>query len=735
MSALPLRFRSLGRSFQPVISDAAALAKVPELEDAYWVASAATVDTLRADPGLLALLDSDADGRIRSDELRAAIRWLFATLRDEQAIVQGLDVLRLASVRGDAADGPAILAAARRMLRPEDPADRIGLARVREVRAAQEASGLSEAGRVPPVAAGEDAALKDWLAHVAATTGGVPHPSGEAAVTADCIARFRAEGEAWLAWHDQGRLPDGPASSTLLPLGDGTAAAAAAIDALRAKLDQYFLLCDTLSLDAALAERAWIDAGGADLLDAEVTRALLLRAPLARPRVDGLLDLDGAINPAWRAAVAELRRAALDPLLGGSPTLSRARWEEVQAKVQPWRDWQAARPAEAVAAPGAEVLRARLADAGLEEKARALLAESEAAAAELSGVRLVEKLLLFQQGLFALANSMVAMPDLYSERGPLFGQGRLVMDGREFHFAVHVNDAGRAERFASQSPLFIMFVRVGPTAGSLTRELMIPVTAGERGNLTEGMWGVFFDRDGSEHHAQVRKIASSPISIKEALLAPFRKVSETVQAMADKAAAEKTSSMDAQLTTASEKAVTQATTATEKTLAAGEAARTGEAAVTTAAASEAAPAASKPASSGMAGQLPMLAAGAGVALAAVSSAIGYLVEVIWSGAGSLASAITALPLVQALPEGALTAVQVASVPVALIVILLAMVLVPFLIYALPISIATWLRLRRRDLATLLEGSGWAINSRLFLSKEQAGRFTRAPTVPPTSLVR
>jgi hypothetical protein len=71
--------------------------------------------------------------------------------------------------------------------------------------------------------------------------------------------------------------------------------------------------------------------------------------------------------------------------------------------------------------------------------------------------------------------------------------------------------------------MYVMFVDVGVEAGKWTEQVAVPVTAGEAGHLIEGMWGVFFDTEGKELHAKVNKIAASPISIKEALLAPFRR--------------------------------------------------------------------------------------------------------------------------------------------------------------------------------------------------------------------
>lgn len=45
----------------------------------------------------------------------------------------------------------------------------------------------------------------------------------------------------------------------------------------------------------------------------------------------------------------------------------------------------------------------------------------------------------------------------------------------------------------------------------------------------------------------------------------------------------------------------------------------------------------------------------------------------------------------------------------------------------PVAILAWIRLRQRDLSSILEGSGWAINARMRLTRIQANNFTIRPT--------
>jgi hypothetical protein len=45
----------------------------------------------------------------------------------------------------------------------------------------------------------------------------------------------------------------------------------------------------------------------------------------------------------------------------------------------------------------------------------------------------------------------------------------------------------------------------------------------------------------------------------------------------------------------------------------------------------------------------------------------------------------------------------------------------------------WLKLRKRDVSTLLEASGWAFNVRIYLRRNLSHRFTRVPPLPTGSV--
>ena len=65
--------------------------------------------------------------------------------------------------------------------------------------------------------------------------------------------------------------------------------------------------------------------------------------------------------------------------------------------------------------------------------------------------------------------------------------------------------------------------------------------------------------------------------------------------------------------------------------------------------------------------------------------------------------------------------------------ILTVIVVALLVVAIPTLIIAWVKLRRRDLSAILEGSGWAINARMRLSRAQSRTFTQRPAYPFGSL--
>ncbi len=677
-------FRRIGRTYHLRIDGPEDLRRVPDLDEALWVATRAPVSSLSCDLTFLRLIDTAGDGEIRSTELAAAIRWLFETLHDPSGIAAGNTTLELAAIRTDTADGANILDSARQILvllgTPEET--RITLDQVRQA------------------AQSEEQEAHDFIAAIVGET-------GDSAFVADTasLATILDSAGAYLDWRKR----------AVSPLGSDTADAWAIVQRLRAKIDQYFALAHIKRFDPRLRD-ALVAAPGeltpADIATAEQIAALIAEAPLAEPTQDGTLDLTAPIHPDFARDLEQLRTRVLVPVLGEDPaSLDQARWQTVQAYLAPYGAWLASSPGTFEGAKWGR-LRAFLDDPENVAVLGQLAARREVRAEALDRVNLIEKLILYQAWMLPLANSFVSFPDLYDpQRLALFEIGWLVIDGREFHLAVKVRDRAEHVAVSSQGNMFVLYVDVSQFGGKILYQVAVPVTSGGRGKLHPGKRGIFHEvashgssaadkpRGGSAADkprgcsaadkprgcrsldAVVVWIVENPISIREAVGAPFARLGKAL-----------TGKIEA-LTSAAEERLQVAGTDTL-----GSVGDTLGAAKSAARAAPA-PAAPVPAAAGSLQARAGLLAGGGIAIAALGSSAAFVIKAIseldWSE----------------------RVVGLIGTPLAVVSL---------------VFISALMKLRRRDLSTLLEGAGWAINLPMRLTRRQRHSFTRRPSRPTVS---
>ncbi len=657
-----MTFRRYGSSYHLLIETAEDLAQAAELDEAHWIATNAPVKTINCDETFLKLLDLDGGGRLTSREVKTAIRWLLEVLSDRQGVSDRSSVLRLDAINSSCEAGRRVHAAARKILSRSAgrDGDEIALETVRQVKAQVEASPVSEAGVVLPEAA-EDEQVQQFIADVIAATGGAAHPGGDQGVGGRQLEEFLTAAAAQLDWKRRGALPASQARTDICPLGEQTAVAHATVSALRGKIDQYFAQCEAAALDQRFIQRmGWTEAELKDLDfdDPTVIEEVLNKAPIARANAQRELRFDEPINPYYAESLAQFGKQVLEPVLGRSgPTMSAGDWQKIKAVFAAHQAWLDAKPSSNVEALGAEKLRAYL-DGPFADAVRGLIDDSAQAALELDNIRLVEKLILYQGNLIDLANNFVSFPHLYDpHRRAMFEVGTLVMDGRRFSLAVKVEDRARHADVAKSSNMYVLYVEVAG-AGDSSYEVAVPVTAGGAGNLCIGKRGVFYDLLSRECDARVVQIIENPISTREALLSPFRRLGRLVTGKIESFAAGAEKKLEARTSTA---------------------------------VSQAAPAGR---TSGLAAGGMLM--GAGVAVAALGSAVAYVTKTL-AGLSGWTVGIAILGAV--------------------------------LVVALPTAIIATLKLRRRDLSAILEGSGWAINARMRLSRKQQRFFTQRPRYP------
>jgi hypothetical protein len=528
----PSLFNKLGDSYHFRIENQHDLAKVLDLDEALWIATTAPSSTLKTDAAFLEHLDSDQDKRIRAEEIKDGIRYLFEQLSDHSSIRENNTSLPLSAVNENSEIGRRIRGSAEKILkRLEQAPTTITLDQVRTIKQEVLEGGLDQAGVVLPEATDEER-IRVFIEDVVATVGGADHPSGSQGVDLKSLQNFMTQCGAYLDWRLEAGAIGTEDVTEILVLGPATGRRYALFQKLRNKLYQYFLLCDIKRLNPDLLERAVNNPevnAAYNLMNIDDAESYLGSAPLSMLEHDGSLDLKGEINPYFIEDLREFAEHIVKPLLGAETTrLDKEGFTTLQQLFKPYKKWMDRKPATAVENLGDHTLQRYAEDASLKTTIEELIDKSHQTAIILENLYEVERLILYQAHMLPLVNSFVSFPYLYDpERRALFEEGTLVMDGRHFTMAVKVEDRQRHIATCKGSNIFVLYCELFGKDGSKLHEIAVPVTAGNRGTLQLNKWGIFNDLSGNELHAKVVDIVENPISVSEAVIDPFMRLKTT----------------------------------------------------------------------------------------------------------------------------------------------------------------------------------------------------------------
>jgi len=657
------RFFKAGGLDQVLLRSGDDIAQLSALDQKLWTALSCPTKGIRFDAKTLGWLDTDNDGRIRVPELLAAIAWIAARLTSLDTLLDGADSLRLSAINGATPEGAALLANAKRILAnlKKGSAEAITLADVADTAKIFAETHFNGDGIVPADAA-SDPEVRQAIAEIIDAFGAETDRSGKPGVNQAKTDAFFAAATAYLDW--SARAAADPA---VLPLGEQTAAAAAALAAVRAKLDDYFTRCRLSAFDArAAAPLSRTDADFAALADRELTDALpaLAAFPISKIAPGRDVPLLDNVNPYWAAALATFQRTAVDPLLGDSHTsLSAAEWETLKARLAPYEAWAAAKAGTQVEKLGVARL-TQLVSGKTHAAIAGLIAQDAALEAENAQIAEVEKLLRYHAHLATLLNNFVNMSRLYDPKAcAIFRVGTLYMDARACNLCFHVDDVGAHAAQAAASKCCLAYCALTRPGTKENRMVCAVFTSGFAQTLWVGRNGIFYDLDGKDWDATIVKMIDNSISIKEAFWEPWRKIAAMAGSQIKKVLAAK---QDAALANAAKKIETIGTAPAEP---------------------------------------PKKMEGA--ALASSVAALGIAVGLIGSAIGGIVGVIVGMPLWKT------------------VLGLFAVVL----IVSCPSMILTWFKLRARNLAPILNACGWAVNRNLRLSLKLGSLFTTEALLP------
>jgi hypothetical protein len=565
------QFFRAGGVDQVAILSGADIAHLDQLDQKLWVALACPTRGIDFDARTLDLIDTDGDGRIRPPELIAACQWACAQLRDPDELIRGGDTLALDAIDASQSAGAAILAEARRILelrsaeaQAPDAADApdaalapvapptasaapvIGLADVLEHSALIAAMRFNGDGVIVPLTS-DDERIQQVIQSIMDTQGSVKDLSG-----AQGVERARAEAffAAVAALHDwQVR---GAGDATLAPLGERTSAALEALNAVREKIDDFFARCRLAAYDARAVEELNPSQERYRDLAAQVLSlhsSAIAELPLAPIEPQRTLPLLGAgVNPAWAQALAEFSAAAFVPLCADAgASLSEAQWLALQARLAPYRDWLASRPASSVETLTLAQIE-QIAHSDAQAVVLDLIEQDLAAAPHNAGIVELERLLRYKRDLLRLLGNFVSFKAFYRREGATFEAGTLYLDGRSCDLTIQVGDLARHAALAGMAKACLAYCECRRGADKMT--IVAAFTAGDTDFLFVGRNGIFYDRAGHDWDATIVKMIDNPTNVRQAFFSPYKKLIRALEEQVAKRAAASDASVQGSLTTA-----------------------------------------------------------------------------------------------------------------------------------------------------------------------------------------
>ena len=659
------KFFRAGGFNQVVIGSGADLLNLDQLDQKLWVALACPTTGVEFDKTTLALIDTDKDGRVRAPELIAAAKWSGGLLKNPDDLLKGNPTLKPAAINDATPEGKLIANFARQILGKTDSAE-ITFDEAAVAAQTFAAKPFNGDGIISADAASDDA-TKAVIADIVNCLGAETDASGKPGVSQAKVDQFFAAAAAYSNWWKKAE-----GDGSVLPLGLNTEAAAGAVKAVKAKVEDYFARGRLAAFDPRAVnalnrdEKEYAALGAKDLTSNHVDIAGL---PLAQVGATTPLPLTQGINPAWAGAMAALQSQAVTPLLGAKTVLTEADWNTLTGKLAAFDAWNASKTGGAIEKIGLPRAREILATKA-KETLTALIAKDKAEEGNSTAVIGLHRLIHYHRDLAKLCRNFVNFADFYGRKDKaIFQAGTLYLDQRSCDLCLTVDDAGKHAAMAGMAGTYLAYCDCVRKGSGEKLSIVAAFTGGDSDNLIVGRNGIFYDRAGRDWDATITKIVDNPISIRQAFWSPYKKLVRMIEERAAKQAAAADANATAQLTAVANAPLTPAVPAT-------------------------APAApTKPAFD------PSVIALLSLAL------------------GTLAAAFAGI-------LGFLKGFEQWQVPLVIVGIML--------VVSAPSMAIAWLKLRKRNLGPILDANGWAVNAKAKMNVPFGGALTGVAALPPGS---
>ncbi|MES2690217.1 MAG: hypothetical protein V4658_07425 [Bacteroidota bacterium] len=330
------------------------------------------------------------------------------------------------------------------------------------------------------------------------------------------------------------------ADDSVRPFGAATGQAHLVYQKVKTKIDDYFIRSHMAGYDPASAHVLNVLVAQVEAIspkDLSGSLEEIAAYPLSKIEAGMPLKLIESVNPAWQNELALFKQQVSDPLFSASATLSEAQWKTVKAQFVAYEKWMAEKQGAEAELLGILRVNEIIAGNTVQELYQLVMQDKELEE-EANNMILVDQLVRYYRDLFKLLKNFVTFYDFYSPgHKAIFQAGTLFIDQRSCDLCIRVNDIARHAEMSAFSGMFLMYCECASRSTNEKITIAVALTNGDIDNLVPGRNAIFYDRNGLDWDATVVKIIDNPISMKQAFWSPYRKVSRFIETQINKVAA------------------------------------------------------------------------------------------------------------------------------------------------------------------------------------------------------
>ncbi len=663
------------------------IVSLENLDQKLWTALSCPVHGLEINPKTLELIDTDQDDRIRVPEVIAAINWITSIINNPDDIILQKKSFPLSAINDQTEEGKILLASAKQILVNLGKPDKseITVEETSDIKAIFANTKFNGDGIITEEST-DNKELKKLINDIIINIGSETDRNSKQGITSSHLEEFYKSCENFSNWYSFAENN----AEKVFPFKENTAEALNAYLLVKSKIDDYFLR-------TRLSE---FDEGSVDVFNLLTTQYELISTkdlstcfdeiallPIAKISFDKYLPLNKMINPSWRLALEKFKKLVIIPIFSNKEKLSIEEWESINELFFDYNRWISEKVGNNVENLGLTAIREILAN-NKKQDLISLIEQDLELENEANNIFTVDKMVRFYCDLFTLLKNFVNFSDFYApDSHAVFQAGKLYIDQRCCDLCIKVNNIDKHNLMAASSGICLVYCDCFSKTKNEKMTIVAALTDGDIDNISVGRNAIFYDRKGTDWDATIINIIDNPISIRQAFWSPYKKLSKFISTQIEKMAASKEKAIHDTATAGIENANGKLSTEISESIQSNPLSPTVESA------------------SKQQLQSFDIAKFAGI-FAAISLAFGAIGTVLIS----ILTGISQLIWWQ--------------IPLAFLGIILTI--------SIPSMVIAYLKLRKRNLAPVLDANGWAINARITINIIFGRTLTHLASLPANS---